>query len=166
VREAGLEPARAEAHKILSLARLPVSPLPLLTSLGFVAFAPAQVKDFTRRRLETWYARLRGGFKEVAFSVEGLRPIAAGREVMRENRETLRRLGGLLDWRRGADSNRRIEVLQTSPLASWVPRRDLHNRSSREDRQPEVSPRQTRDERSSAGNALGRRADISDTCRR
>jgi hypothetical protein len=25
-------------------------------------------------------------------------------------------------WRRGADSNRRIEVLQTSPLASWVPR--------------------------------------------
>ena len=28
VREAGLEPARAEAHKILSLARLPVSPLP------------------------------------------------------------------------------------------------------------------------------------------
>jgi hypothetical protein len=138
VREAGLEPARAEAHKILSLARLPVSPLPLLTSLGFVAFAPAQVKDFTRRRLETWYARLRGGFKEVAFSVEGLRPIAAGREVMRENRETLRRLGGLLDWRRGADSNRRIEVLQTSPLASWVPRHLVHNKSTRQGRQPEL----------------------------
>ncbi len=32
VREAGLEPARAEAHKILSLARLPVSPLPLYKS--------------------------------------------------------------------------------------------------------------------------------------
>ncbi len=26
------------------------------------------------------------------------------------------------DWRRGSDSNRRIEVLQTSPLATWVPR--------------------------------------------
>jgi hypothetical protein len=24
--------------------------------------------------------------------------------------------------RRGSDSNRRIEVLQTSPLATWVPR--------------------------------------------
>ena len=25
-------------------------------------------------------------------------------------------------WRRGADSNRRIKVLQTSPLTTWVPR--------------------------------------------
>ena len=25
-------------------------------------------------------------------------------------------------WRRGSDSNRRIEVLQTPPLATWVPR--------------------------------------------
>ena len=25
-------------------------------------------------------------------------------------------------WRRGTDSNRRIKVLQTSPLATWVPR--------------------------------------------
>ena len=30
--------------------------------------------------------------------------------------------GGRAIWRRGSDSNRRIEVLQTSPLATWVPR--------------------------------------------
>jgi hypothetical protein len=48
VREAGLEPARAEAHKILSLARLPVSPLPHLTSVELVTFASVQVKDLTR----------------------------------------------------------------------------------------------------------------------
>ena len=29
-----------------------------------------------------------------------------------------------LFWRRGADSNRRIKVLQTSPLTTWVPRLD------------------------------------------
>ena len=33
-----------------------------------------------------------------------------------------RQVGASMLWRRGADSNRRIEVLQTSPLASWVPR--------------------------------------------
>jgi hypothetical protein len=44
--------------------------------------------------------------------------------------------GCLVEWRRGADSNRRIEVLQTSPLASWVPRRAPHNKPTRPCRQP------------------------------
>jgi hypothetical protein len=42
----------------------------------------------------------------------------------------LRNKGGIADdlgvERRGADSNRRIEVLQTSPLAAWVPRQQYH----------------------------------------
>ncbi len=45
VREAGLEPARAEAHKILSLARLPIPPLPRISPRGFVASTSRQVKD-------------------------------------------------------------------------------------------------------------------------
>src|SRR4030042_3193898 len=33
---------------------------------------------------------------------------------------------GEKEWRRGSDSNRRIKVLQTSPLAAWVPRQVRH----------------------------------------
>jgi hypothetical protein len=44
VREGGIEPPRAFAHKILSLARLPISPLPQRSSHGLVALAPPQVK--------------------------------------------------------------------------------------------------------------------------
>ena len=33
-------------------------------------------------------------------------------------------------WRRGVDSNHRTEVLQTSPLASWVPRPVANHRPS------------------------------------
>ncbi len=36
-------------------------------------------------------------------------------------------------WRRGSDSNRRIEVLQTSPLATWVPRLYHHDENIKEE---------------------------------
>ena len=45
MREAGVEPARAEAHKILSLARLPIPPLPHTSREAFVAPTYRQVKD-------------------------------------------------------------------------------------------------------------------------
>ena len=41
-----------------------------------------------------------------------------------------------LIWRRGADSNRRIKVLQTSPLTTWVPRLDSLASDPRHDRWP------------------------------
>ncbi len=44
VREGGIEPPRAEAHKILSLVRLPISPLPHSLCPGFVTPARVQVK--------------------------------------------------------------------------------------------------------------------------
>jgi hypothetical protein len=44
VREGGIEPPRAFAHKILSLARLPISPLPQGSSHGLVTLALLQVK--------------------------------------------------------------------------------------------------------------------------
>ena len=57
------------------------------------------------------------------------------RGAWQENANYLRR------WRRGADSNRRIEVLQTSPLASWVPRRRSNHKRSGWGGQPEVAGR-------------------------
>lgn len=47
MREAGVEPARAEAHKILSLARLPIPPLPHTSRGAFVAPTHRQVKDLS-----------------------------------------------------------------------------------------------------------------------
>lgn len=47
MREAGFEPARAEAHKILSLARLPIPPLPPVSAEGYVASTHRQVKDLS-----------------------------------------------------------------------------------------------------------------------
>jgi hypothetical protein len=49
VREGGIEPPRAFAHKILSLARLPISPLPQRSSHGLVTLAPPQVKMLCER---------------------------------------------------------------------------------------------------------------------
>ncbi len=73
----------------------------------------------------------------VASSGEPFRPVADD-ITAREKRKTRHGPGSWLDWRRGADSNRRIEVLQTSPLASWVPRPPLHNKSTHQGRQPEL----------------------------
>ena len=42
-------------------------------------------------------------------------------------------------WRRGADSNRRVKVLQTSPLTAWVPRHVTHDRRSGRGGQPELA---------------------------
>ena len=42
-------------------------------------------------------------------------------------------------WRRGADSNRRVKVLQTSPLTTWVPRHVTHDRRSGRSGQPELA---------------------------
>lgn len=80
VREGGIEPPRAEAHKILSLARLPVSPLPHVLSGGFVTSGSMQVKDFTQ---EGWKAgRLEG---QEAPKPPSSQPGISGRLLTAEN---------------------------------------------------------------------------------